>query len=105
MILLFYRTPAHARPVAASAREKLLQMDIPGTALIIAAQVLFLLAMQWGGVTKSWGSGAVVAALVLSAVLLVVFALVEVFQGERSLLVPRLLKQRNTAACCVFIFL
>ncbi|KAK3936509.1 hypothetical protein QBC46DRAFT_357408 [Diplogelasinospora grovesii] len=30
---------------------------------------------------------------------------VEKIQGERSLLVPRLLKDRNTAACCLFIFL
>jgi MFS transporter, DHA2 family, glioxin efflux transporter len=80
-------------------------MDLPGTILIIAAQVVFLLAMQWGGATKSWESGAVVTTLVLSVILLVAFAVIEVFQGERSLLVPRLLKQRNTAACCVFIFL
>ena len=80
-------------------------MDIPGMALIIAAQVLFLLAMQWAGVTDSWGSTRVVTCLVLSAVLLVAFCAVEMLQGERSLLVPRLLKQRNTVACCAFIFL
>lgn len=36
----------------ASYKEKLLQMDLIGAALILAAVVCLLLALQWGGVTK-----------------------------------------------------
>ena len=105
VILIYYHTPAHGRPVEASWREKFLQIDILGTALIIAALVCFLLGMQWGGVTKSWSSADVVVVLVMSAVLTAAFVALEVFQNERSLLIPRLMKNRITAAFCLFIFL
>jgi hypothetical protein len=31
-------------------------MDLPGALLILAAVVCYLLALQWGGTTKSWNS-------------------------------------------------
>lgn len=105
LLLVFYSTPTFAKPTVVSAKEKLLQVDLPGTALIIAAQILFLLAMQWGGVTKSWNSPPVIVSLAVSSLLLLSFCFIEWVQKERSLLIPRLLSNRNTIACCVFIFL
>ena len=105
VILIYYRTPAHGKPVEAPRLEKFLQLDILGTALIIAALVCFLLGVQWGGVTKPWGSADVVVVLVMSGILTVAFVALEFFQNERSLLIPRLMKNRTTAALCLFIFL
>lgn len=86
-------------------REKLLQMDIVGTFTIIAALVCFLLAMQWGGLTKAWNSPDVVGTLVGFFVLTIVFVTIEALLGERALMVPRLLKTRAIASYCAFIFL
>jgi hypothetical protein len=105
VIFIYYRTPAYAKPVEATWREKLFQMDFPGTVLILVALLCFLLAMQWAGVTKAWGSADVIAVLVMSGVLTIAFVVLEYFQNERSLLIPRLMKNRTTAACCMFIFL
>ncbi|KIW12121.1 hypothetical protein PV08_09395 [Exophiala spinifera] len=104
IILLFFRTPKAARPQSATLKEKLLQMDFPGTFTIMAAIVCYLLAMQWGGTTKSWSDGSVVATLVLFGVLVLAFLAVEYFQGDRALLQGRLLKDRTIGAMCAFIF-
>jgi hypothetical protein len=105
VIIIYYKSPPHVKPVEASRWEKFLQMDIPGTALILVALVCFLLGMQWGGITRSWASAHVVVVLVFALALTVTFAVVEYVQNERSLLIPRLMKNRTTSGLCIFIFL
>lgn len=80
-------------------------MDFPGLVTLLASIICFVLALQWGGVTKAWGSADVVGTLVGWIVLLVVFVIIQKYQGERALIVGRILKNRNILACCVFIFL
>ncbi|KIW98597.1 uncharacterized protein Z519_00258 [Cladophialophora bantiana CBS 173.52] len=104
IIFAFFRTPKAARPQAAPLKEKLLQMDFPGTFTLMAAIVCYLLAMQWGGATKPWSSGSVITVLVLFGVLIIAFVVIEYFSGDRALLQPRLLKQRTIAAMSAYIF-
>ena len=49
IILFFFKTPAHAVPVQATLKEKILQMDLPGAFTVMAAIVCYVLALQWGG--------------------------------------------------------
>ncbi|CAG8893096.1 unnamed protein product [Penicillium egyptiacum] len=79
MILLFFQTPSGAKPVEATLKEKLLQMDP-------------------GGQTKSWSSPDVIGLLVGFGALLTLFAAWEFSQGERAILVLRLMRPR---AVCV----
>ncbi|KAJ9602155.1 hypothetical protein H2200_013275 [Cladophialophora chaetospira] len=104
IIFLFFKTPKAARPQAASWRERLLQMDFPGTFTLMAAIVCYLLAMQWGGATKKWSDGSVIAVLVLFGILILVFIGIEFYSGDRALLQPRLLKDRTIGAMCAYIF-
>ncbi|MCJ1470076.1 hypothetical protein MMC07_008721 [Pseudocyphellaria aurata] len=104
-ILFFtFHNPASAKPAPATWKEILLQMDFPGLVTLLASIICFVLALQWGGVTKAWGSADVVGTLVGWIVLLLVFVVIQYVQGERALLVGRMLKSRNILACCVFIF-
>jgi hypothetical protein len=80
-------------------------MDFSGTSLILAATVCYLLAMEWGGTTKAWDSGSVIAVLVLFSVLIVFFILNEWWQGEKAQLNFRILKSRAMLAVCLFAFL
>ncbi|ETI24732.1 hypothetical protein G647_04102 [Cladophialophora carrionii CBS 160.54] len=104
IIFLFFRTPKAAKPQQASMREKLLQMDFPGTFILMAAIVCYLLAMQWGGATKPWSDGSVIAVLVLFGVLILVFIAIEFVSGDRALLQPRLLKDRTIGVMSAYIF-
>ena len=103
IIFFTFKVPKAVKPAPASLREKLLQMDLVGTFTIMAAVVCFLLALQWGGVTKSWKDSSVIGTLVGFVLLLVAFALNEYLMGERALLQGRLLKKRIVLVACLYV--
>lgn len=92
---MFFQVPPHAKPVEAPLKEKLLSMDPLGTALFMSAMVCFLLALQWGGVSKSWNDSEVIGTLVGFGLLITIFLIVEWRLQDRALLVPRLLKKKT----------
>lgn len=79
-------------------------MDLLGTFTIMAAVICYLLALQWGGVTKKWSDSSVIGTLVGFVLLIIVFIGIEIWMGERALLQGRLLRQRTIAATSTFIF-
>ena len=80
-------------------------MDIPGAALIMAAVVCYILALQDGGVTKPWNSSLVIGLLIGFVLITIAFGLVEYFQKDRALLLPRLMNDRTMLVCCGFVAL
>jgi MFS transporter, DHA2 family, glioxin efflux transporter len=62
---LFFRVPKAVKVAEATLKEKILQMDIPGFLLVLALVICYLLAMQWGGEVKSWGSADIIGTLVV----------------------------------------
>lgn len=104
MIVFFFKTPPNATPAAASLKEKLLQMDLPGAFIIMAATVCYILALQWGGQTKSWSDSSVIGCLVGFVLLIAFFIAIEWYQGERAMVVFRIVKQRNIWVGMSFIF-
>jgi MFS family permease len=108
IIFFTFSTPAVQRrdPARrANLGEKILQMDLPGTFIILAGIVCLLLALQWGGTTKAWNSADVIGTLVGFGLLTIVFIVVEYLQGERAMLVPHVLKKREIWAGGAFSFL
>ena len=105
VIFLFFQTPKAAKPQQASWKEKLLQMDLPGTFTIMSAIVCYLLALQWGGTTKSWNSADVIGTLVGFGLLIILFVVIEWYSGNYALLQFRLLKDRTLGAMCAFVFI
>jgi sterol desaturase/sphingolipid hydroxylase (fatty acid hydroxylase superfamily) len=102
LILIFFRTPAHVQPVPATLTEILLQLDFIGILLMTASLVCYILALQWGGLTLPWNSGAVIATLVLWVVLTIAFFLYEFSIGDYAMISLRLLKRRETWANSLF---
>ncbi|KAH7369278.1 major facilitator superfamily-domain-containing protein [Plectosphaerella cucumerina] len=104
IILLFFHAPAAAKPVEATWTEKFLQMDPVGVTLVMAAIVTYILAFQYAGHDAPWNSGLVIGLIVAFSVLYIVFGVWEYFQGERAMLVPRLLKGRPVWVSCAYAF-
>jgi MFS family permease len=102
LIFFFFTTPKHAKPQEASLREKLLQMDLLGTFVLMAAMICLILALQWGGSTKPWGSADVIGVLVGFVLILALFIGIEIWLDDRALIVPRLLKQKTIAFLALF---
>ena len=104
IILLFFSTPSRAKPVQATMREKLLQMDPVGTALIMAAVISYVLALQYGGQTHPWNSSQVIGLLVGFVVISVTFAVWEWYNSERAMIAPRLILDRTVWVNSMFAF-
>ena len=105
MIVFFFQSPAHAKPTEATLREKMLQMDIPGTATVIAALLCYILALEWAGVSMPWNSSNVIGTLVGWVLLSALFIAIQWLQGERAAIVPRIINDRNAASLCAYISL
>lgn len=80
-------------------------MDIGGTVLLLGAVICFLLALQWGGVSKAWSSSDVIGTLVGAAVIFTAFVVVEIYLGDRAAVNTRLLKGKTTAITMAFNFI
>jgi len=102
LIVFFFQTPSGAKPVDATWREKVLQMDFVGVALIMGSFLMCLLALQYGGQTKRWTSSVVIGLIVGFLLIIIAFTIWVIYQGERAMIVPRLFKQRAIGISCVF---
>ncbi len=85
--------------------EIALAFDPIGTVLLLSSLICFILAMQWGGISKDWDSSTVIGLIVGWFVMSVLFAINEWYQGDRALVVFRILKNRSIGTACGFIFL
>ena len=72
-------------------------MDFGGTALLLAAVICFLLAMQWAGITKPWSSADVIGTLIGAGLITGVYLFVEAILKERATLNMRLLSAKPIA--------
>lgn len=104
VILVFFKTPKTARPVVAPLKEKLLQMDPLGTMTVLAAAICYILALQKAGVIQSWSDGNIIGTIVAFGILCVLFIVIEWWNGERALIVGRLLKDRTVSIGMVYVF-
>jgi EmrB/QacA subfamily drug resistance transporter len=102
IILFTLEVPKSVQAEEVGWKEKILQMDLLGTFIIMGAVTCFLLALQWAGVTKSWSDKDVVGTLVGFVVLFVIFCVLEWYLGERALLQGRLLKKRIIIVSSVY---
>ncbi|PNY23063.1 Major facilitator superfamily transporter [Tolypocladium capitatum] len=102
-LIVFYQPPRHHKIERIGWKEFILTLDLPGVALILASLTCFILALEYGGATKPWNSGTVIGLLVAFGVLAILFIVLEVYQGDRALLVGRLMKRRTIVACAFFV--
>ena len=101
VILLSLKVPKLDVPEV-SALEKFLQMDFLGTFTIMGAVLCYLLALEWGGVTKAWSDSSVIGTLVGFGLLLVSFGVLEWYLGERALLQGRLIRNRTVLVGSIY---
>lgn len=78
--------------------EQVKRLDPLGTLCFIPSIVCLVLALQWGGTTYPWSDGRVMACLVLFAVFIVAFIVIQIRTGDKATVPPRIIKQRSIAS-------
>ena len=107
MILLFFvlhLPPTVGQGSKGSLKENIRRLDPIGTAILLPAVVCLLLALQWGGTKYSWDNGRIIALLVLSGVLFVIFIYLQHLFQENATIPPRILKYRAVTAGVSYAF-
>jgi hypothetical protein len=79
-------------------------LDVLGILTIMCAVICYLLALQVAGLTYGWHSAMVIGLLVGSGLLFVAFILLQIWLGERAMLVNRLVRDRTIYGGMAFIF-
>ena len=83
---------------------QVLRCDWVAATLSMGFAITTILFMQWGGVTKSWGDGSVIACIVLTPVLIVAFFLWEWYMGDSAMFRLSLIVRRNIYGSCGVLF-
>jgi hypothetical protein len=103
---IFFRTPAQAKlSQGTPVREILMSFDPIGSVLMFSGVLCLFLAVGWGGVARPWNSATEIGLLVGCVLLVTLFVINEWYQGDRALIVFRILRNRSIGACSGFIFL
>ncbi|KAJ5618401.1 hypothetical protein N7528_007044 [Penicillium herquei] len=93
---LFLRAPS--LDTTLSLKRQLIRLDPLGTLLFLPGVICLLLALQWGGSTYAWRSARIIVLCILSGMLLIGFAFVQVWRKEDATIPPRIIKQRSVAS-------
>lgn len=94
-IIPFFKITRRSKKAEATWREQVKKFDLEGTALFLPAIICLLLALQWGGSKYAWGSGRIIALLVLFVVLSCGFIAIQWWKQEDATVPPRVFLNRN----------
>jgi hypothetical protein len=86
----FFKPNKAAKPVEATWKETILQLDLVGAALMIGLLTCYIPALQYGGQTHPWNSATVIGLFVGFVLLLAAFVAWQLFQKEYAMMVPRI---------------
>ncbi|KAJ7765658.1 ABC transporter [Mycena metata] len=107
-LLLRAAPPLGSDPAQRCARARFhqaLRLDFVGATLAAGALISLILALQWGGNTKSWGDKDVIISFVFSAVLTLVFVGWSRHLGDKAMMPTAIFKSRSIYAILIFCFL
>ena len=102
-MVLFFKPPksiANSTPLL----KKILGLDLIGNILLLAAAVMFFLALQLNALGYPWMSSKVIGLLVGSGFTTIAFIAWQWHRGDRALIPPTIVLQRSVAASCVAAF-
>lgn len=106
VILLLFKTPPMSRIARLDKFSDLpLEFDLLGMATLLGALICLFLALRVGGLTRPWDSRGVIGLLIGFSLFTLLFISIEWKQGERAMVVRRILRRRTIAACAIFNFL
>ncbi|KAI0404771.1 putative gliotoxin efflux pump [Xylaria palmicola] len=105
IIYFFFKTPPQAKvSERPPLKQLILSFDPLGIILFASGLVSFILALTWGGTEKAWNSSTIIGLFIGWILLSIVFVGNEIWQGERALVVVRLLKQRDMWVNAIYLF-
>ncbi|KAH8727631.1 major facilitator superfamily domain-containing protein [Phaeosphaeriaceae sp. PMI808] len=104
-VVFFFFTNPERKYSHIPVKERLKNIDVVGAIFLICSIVSLLLALQWGGFTYEWKNSKVWGTLLGFFLMIAVFIVVQVRQGDRATIPVHVFKQRTILVSCVFSML
>lgn len=82
--------------------ERIKELDIIGTAILIPAVVCLVLALQWGGAEYPWKSAKIIGLFVGFGAMAIIFIAIQLWKGDKATLPPRFFTNRNVVCAMLF---
>lgn len=82
--------------------DKMKQLDLLGTAILIPAVICLLLALQWGGTEYPWRNSRIIGLFVGFGAMMLIFVGIQIWKGDQGTLPPRLFENRNVLCAMLF---
>ncbi|KAJ5674172.1 major facilitator superfamily domain-containing protein [Penicillium macrosclerotiorum] len=102
VILLILRLPNKNEHSGTSVWGRIKQLDLLGASLLIPTIICLLLALQWGGNKYPWNNSRIIGLFIGFGLMAILFAVSQLYLGERATLPPHILKQRTVLFSCLF---
>jgi MFS family permease len=92
VVLFFFHNPGYSKPIDATLLEKIANLDLGGVALAMGAIISLTLALEYGGQKMPWNSSTVIGLLVGFVAISIAFVAWQIWQGDRGMIPPRVIK-------------
>lgn len=102
VILLFLHIDRVNNPDNLSLFARIRQIDLLGVFFFIPSILCLLLALQWGGADYPWNSSRIIGLFVGFGVMAIIFVCIQLWQGDKGTLPPRLFRNRNVLCAMIF---
>lgn len=106
LVIYFFLDVPHSPEFDQPWREKIKNLDLPGTAVFVPGLTCLLLALEWGGTTYGWADARIIVCFVVFAVLVAGFGYLQYRYQDRATLPLHILRNRSIlagawfASCC-----
>ncbi|KAK3401612.1 major facilitator superfamily domain-containing protein [Sordaria brevicollis] len=106
MVAIFFFLHIHREdnPEGLTVLQRVKKLDLVGTAVLIPAIIMLLLALQWGGAEYAWNNSRIIGLFVGAGVMGCMFVGIQKWKGDRGTIPPRLYKNRNVVCAMFFAF-
>ncbi|ROW08156.1 hypothetical protein VPNG_06962 [Cytospora leucostoma] len=104
VIIVLFKNPKNQKIAKSPLLTKLKQLNIPSLFIFTGSIVCLLLALEWGGTTYSWGSGRIIALLLVAGLAFAVFVTLEVLQKDRATIPVSVVLNRTVVLCVLYGF-
>ena len=105
-ILFLVKLPPN--PVAQKSKPTLKgfleKFDLLGTLILMPWVICLLLALQWGGSKYAWSNWRIILLLTLFSVLLVIWTVIQIREGDKATVPAKIITQRSMASGVWFMF-
>ncbi|KAI0535086.1 MFS toxin efflux pump [Xylaria digitata] len=104
ILVVIFKNSKNQKNPERSIISKLKRLNIFALFIFTGSIVSLLLAVEWDGTTYSWGSGRIIALLVVAVVTFGVFVTWEVLRKDRATIPSSVLLNRTAGICILYAF-